>query len=155
MGVTIQFESHTVELWAIYTMEHDPEVLEYFDQPPAFQLHYRSATAHPVTVWHTPDFFVLRTDSAGGEEWKTDEHLQALARTQPHRYQRTAQGGWHCPPGEAYAAPLGLTYRVRSSHELHPTYIQNLVFLEDYLGDGVITPARQNRPGSRPPAVPM
>ena len=26
MGVTIQFESHTVELWAIYHMEHDPEV---------------------------------------------------------------------------------------------------------------------------------
>jgi len=143
MGVTIQFESHTVELWAIYTMEHDPQVLEYFDQPPAFQLHYPSATTRPVTVWHTPDFFVLRTDGAGWEEWKTDEHLQALAHTQPHRYQRTAQGEWRCPPGEAYAVPLGLTYRVRSSHELHPTYIQNLVFLEDYLGEGVTTPAHQ------------
>ncbi len=33
MGATIQFESHTVELWAIYTMEHDPQVLEYLDQP--------------------------------------------------------------------------------------------------------------------------
>ena len=27
MGVTIQFESHTVELWAIYLMEHDPILL--------------------------------------------------------------------------------------------------------------------------------
>ena len=26
MGMTIQFESHTVELWAIYTMEYDPQV---------------------------------------------------------------------------------------------------------------------------------
>ena len=33
MGVTIQFESHTVELWAIYLMEHDPDVLEFYDQP--------------------------------------------------------------------------------------------------------------------------
>ena len=33
MGVSIQFESHTVELWAIYTMEYDREVLEFFDQP--------------------------------------------------------------------------------------------------------------------------
>ena len=33
MGVSIQFESHTVELWAIYTMEYDAQVLEYFDQP--------------------------------------------------------------------------------------------------------------------------
>jgi len=29
MGVSIQFESHTVELWAIYTMEYDREVLEF------------------------------------------------------------------------------------------------------------------------------
>ena len=34
MGVTIQFESHRVELAAIYEMEHDAHVLEYFDQPP-------------------------------------------------------------------------------------------------------------------------
>jgi putative transposase len=33
MGCTIQFESHTVEWWAIDTMEHDPAVLEYYDQP--------------------------------------------------------------------------------------------------------------------------
>jgi hypothetical protein len=33
MGVSIQFESHTVELWAIYLMEHDPDVLEFYDQP--------------------------------------------------------------------------------------------------------------------------
>ena len=32
MGRTIQFESHT-ELGAIYIMEHDPSVLEYWDQP--------------------------------------------------------------------------------------------------------------------------
>jgi putative transposase len=35
MGVTIQFESHRVELAAIYAMEHDPQVLEFYDQPPA------------------------------------------------------------------------------------------------------------------------
>jgi len=33
MGVTIQFESHHVELAAIYEMEHNPDVLEYYDQP--------------------------------------------------------------------------------------------------------------------------
>jgi putative transposase len=56
MGATIQFESHTVELWAIYTMEHDPQVLEYLDQPLAFKLRYRSASGRQVAVWHTPDF---------------------------------------------------------------------------------------------------
>src|SRR5258708_27266373 len=33
MGVSIQFESHTIELWAIYTMEYDRAVLEFFYQP--------------------------------------------------------------------------------------------------------------------------
>ena len=33
MGVTIQFESHRVELAGIYEMEHDAEVLEFYDQP--------------------------------------------------------------------------------------------------------------------------
>jgi putative transposase len=145
MGVTIQFESHTVELWAIYTMEHDPQVLEYLDQPLAFKLRYRSASGRQVAVWHTPDFFVLRADGAGWEEWKTEAHLQELVHTQPQRYQHTAAGGWCCPPGEAYAAPLALTYRVRSSHELHPTYIQNLIFLEDYLFDRVVAPDLQAR----------
>jgi putative transposase len=40
MGVTIQFESHKVELWAILVMDHDPEVLEFFDQPDTFKLRY-------------------------------------------------------------------------------------------------------------------
>ncbi|HEU5377737.1 MAG TPA: hypothetical protein VFV38_20110 [Ktedonobacteraceae bacterium] len=33
MGCTIQFESLHVELWAIYAMERDNAVLEYYDQP--------------------------------------------------------------------------------------------------------------------------
>ena len=143
MGATIQFESHKVELWAVYTMEHDSQVLEYFDQPPSFKLCYQSASGRTVAAFHTPDFFVIHTDSAGWEEWKTEERLLELAHKQPHRYQRTEPDGWRCPPGEAYAAPLGLTYRVRSSRELHPTSIQNLMFLEDYLFDRVVPPTLQ------------
>jgi hypothetical protein len=33
MGVTIQFESHKVELPIIYQLEHDEDVLEFYDQP--------------------------------------------------------------------------------------------------------------------------
>lgn len=40
MGITIQFESHRVELARIYELEHDPGVLEYWDQPPSFKLEY-------------------------------------------------------------------------------------------------------------------
>jgi hypothetical protein len=47
MGVTIQFESHTVELGAIYLMEHDEEVLEYYDQPPSFKLMLSLSMSYP------------------------------------------------------------------------------------------------------------
>jgi putative transposase len=59
MRRTIQFESHT-ELGAIYIMEHDPGVLEYWDQPTRLKLRYRGPSGRQVTNWHPPDFLVLR-----------------------------------------------------------------------------------------------
>jgi putative transposase len=132
MQRTIQFESQHVELWAIYGMERDQQVLEYYDQPVRIPLSYRAATGRRTTQWHTPDFFVLTTDSAGFEEWKPERVLDRLIESQPHRYVRDATGAIRCPPGEAYAQALGLTYHVRSSGEYHPLYIQNLKFLQDF-----------------------
>jgi len=71
MGMTIQFESHRVELAGIYEMEHDASVLEYYDQPPPIKLDYESAAGKNLGVIHTPDFFVIRDAEAGWEEWKT------------------------------------------------------------------------------------
>lgn len=133
MGVTIQFESHRVELAAIYAMEHDPNVLEFYDQPPALKLQYPTPNGRNLGIRHTPDFFVLRHDRVGWEEWKPEEELVRLAAKNSHRYQRGDDGRWRCPPGEHVAEHKGLQYHVRSSAELDPTYQRNLVFLEDYL----------------------
>src|SRR5439155_18727987 len=65
MGLTIQFESHRVELAGVYEMEHDAGVLEYFDQPPPIKLDYESAGGKRIGVFHTPDFFVIRETEAG------------------------------------------------------------------------------------------
>jgi hypothetical protein len=63
MGVTIQFDSHRVELAFVHELEHDPDVLEYYDQPPSFRLEYRSACGRPVVVTHTADYCVwVRTN---------------------------------------------------------------------------------------------
>src|SRR6266487_3074927 len=139
MGVSIQFESHTVELWAIYSMEYDAQVLDFFDQPHQLELHYQGPSGRPTQALHTPDFLVLRTDGASFEEWKLEEKLLELMVTHPGRYQRDESGTWRCPPGEAAAERLGLSYRVRSSAELHPGYIRNLVFLEDYFFECVVS----------------
>jgi len=70
MGFTIQFESHRVELPFVYEMEHTPGVLEYYDQPPSIPLAYHAANGRRFSIMHTPDYFVLREDSAGWVECK-------------------------------------------------------------------------------------
>lgn len=132
MGRSIQFESHHVELWAIYEVERDDDVLEYYDQPTRIQLQYRARSGRKTSQWHTPDFFVIRQHSAGFEEWKPISALDTLAMTMPERYQRETSGGWCCPPGESAAQVHGLFYRVRTNAELHPLVIQNLKFLQDF-----------------------
>jgi putative transposase len=133
MGVTLQFESHRHELAAIYELEHDTSVLEFYDQPPALKLNYVSATERSVGVFHTPDFFVLRNDAAGYEECKPEQELVRLAEKSPQRYQRTPTGGWCCPPGESAVALYGLYYRLRSSAGIDWVWQRNIQFLEDYL----------------------
>nr|MBA3825255.1 TnsA endonuclease N-terminal domain-containing protein [Ktedonobacterales bacterium] len=146
MGRTIQFESHTVELWAIYAMEHDPLVLEYYDQPNRIKLEYRGPSGRKVPNWHPPDFLVLRQDGIAWEEWKPETELVRLVVKHPARYQRTPAGGYRCGPGEDYVRALGLGYRVRSSAELPALYIQNLMFLEDYFVAPLPLPKEQVAP---------
>jgi putative transposase len=67
--------------------------------------------------------------------------LLELAIAQPHRYQRDAQGRWRCPPGEDAAARLGLGYRVRSSAQVAPQALRNLIFLDDYCAAPEVDPA--------------
>ena len=133
MGVTIQFESHRVELAGIYEMEHDAEVLEFYDQPIQIKLNYQTPGGKPLGVLHTPDFFVIRKITAGWEEWKTEEDLLRLAEQSPNRYCSTENGQWRCPPGEACAKEFGFYYRIRSSREINWVYQRNIQFLEDYL----------------------
>jgi putative transposase len=133
MGCTIQFESHRGELAFIYQLEHDPAVLEFYDQPEPIKLTYQGKTGRQVGLFHTPDFFVLRDDGGGWVECKMVEQLPQLASHMPQRYIRAPDGTWSCPPGEAYAKPFGLTYRLFSSAEIDWVYQRNLRFLEDYL----------------------
>jgi transposase InsO family protein len=133
MGMTIQFESHRVELAGIYEMEHDDSVEEFYDQPPSIKLDYLSVEGRHLGVMHTPDFFIIRRDTAGWEEWKTEEELVRLVQKSPHRYRLENSNRWRCPPGEEYAHSLGLYYRVRSSGEINWVFQRNMQFLEDYL----------------------
>ena len=133
MGLTIQFESHRVELAFVHEMGHYPDVLErYYDQPPAIPLEYRSANGRHLTVMHTPDYFVIRRDTASWEECKTEEDLCKLGERSPHRYCRGENGDGVVLPERLTPNSSGLHYRVRSSAEINWAYQRNTQFLEDY-----------------------
>jgi len=83
MGVTIQFESHRVELAEIYEMEHGADVLEYYDQPPPIKLDYQAASGKRLGVIHTADFFTIRKGGAGWVECKTDEEPLIREESKP------------------------------------------------------------------------
>lgn len=132
MGMTIQFESHRNELARIYELEHESTVLEYYDQPPAIELVYPSKTGRMNRHLYTPDFFILRADSAGWEECKTEEDLLKLNERSPNRYTKTGEGEWCCPPGQIYASRFGFTFQVWSNTQTSWVFQQNMIWLEDY-----------------------
>src|SRR6266702_395768 len=143
MGVTVQFESHKVELWAILVMDRDPDVLEVYDQPHTFKLRYlRKSGKQMQSHSYTPDFLVLRRNAVAFEEWKTEDELQLLAALSPFRYQQVGERSWRCPPGEEYAESLGLVFRLRSSAEFSSIYVDNLNFLADYFGVALSVPVQ-------------
>ncbi|MFE4129283.1 Mu transposase C-terminal domain-containing protein [Peribacillus sp. YIM B13482] len=133
MGVTIQFESHTVELPAIYEMEYNSSVIEYYDQPKPVYMEYLSESGRKISVNSTPDFFVIKEDEAGWEEWKTEEDLLKLSLKSPNRFMKDEVGNWRCPPGERFAEKFGLRYFLRSSKETNWTFQRNIKLVEEYI----------------------
>ena len=85
-ALTIQFESHRNELPAIFELEHDQDVIEYYDQPSPITIEYEGKSKRRIRVLHTPDFFVIRLSAAGWEECKTEEDLLSLSVRNPNRY---------------------------------------------------------------------
>lgn len=142
MGCSIQWESHKNELPFVYHLEHDPTVLEFYDQPHKIKLSYRNKdNTRRVVATHTPDFFVLWENAAGWVECKMEDNLDRLAEQIPHRYVPNKDGTWSCPPGESYAEPLGLSYKIQSSREIDWTVFRNLRFLQQYMrGPQIVVP---------------
>jgi putative transposase len=140
--VTIQFESHWVELAGIYEMEHDAAVLEFFDQPPPIKLEYESpkengwacftrrTSRHPRNGSR-----VGRMENGGGSATPGRAESQSLLP------RRGLAGGVLLAP---HTRSGSLYYRVRSSAEIDRIFQRNIQFLEDYFRcSHQIVPARR------------
>ncbi|MCU5596205.1 TnsA endonuclease N-terminal domain-containing protein [Bacillus wiedmannii] len=136
MGCTIQYESSKVELPAIFIMENDSNVLEYYDQPTKIKLEYQKSNGKKVAPIYTPDFLVIAKDAIYFEEWKTEKELIKLFEKEPVRYKKNEQGQWCSPPAEQWAMEHALNFRVRSDSEINWILSRNFQFLDDYLRTG-------------------
>ncbi len=101
MGVTIRAESHRVELAGLYEYEHDQQVLEFYDQPAAIKLVYQAKNGHQVSIWHTPDYFVLRTDGIARKSGRPMRGWSGSAKPW-----RTAIAETRWVAGNAHQGPL-------------------------------------------------
>jgi putative transposase len=136
MQCVIKAESHKVEFAFLLEAEYGDAVLEYYDQPsPPIQLSYLDKHGRRQTPLHTADYFVLGYHEAGWQECKPVQELTRQSQERPNRYVLDERGTWRCPPGEAFAERLGLTYRVRATDQINWVAQDNWLFLEDYLQD--------------------
>ncbi len=135
MQCIIKAESAKVEFAFLLQAEHDNDVLEVWDQPPSIPLEYQDKHNRWQRPMHTADYFVFGQEECGWIECKPTEELLKQEKTRPNRFVRDEQGNWRCPPGEAFAAKYGLTYRVWSSDQINWAAQDNALYLEDYYQD--------------------
>lgn len=143
MQCVIQAESHHNELAALYLWDHAPEVHEFYDQPEPIKLSYTTGS-RKISYMHTPDFFLISESFTGWVECKTESELLRLAQKYPQRFQKIG-GKWVSPPGQAFAAQVGLDYALRSSQENNSVLIRNLKFLDDYFDPEALAPQPSER----------
>src|SRR5436305_4343332 len=91
MHCIIKAESHKVEFAFLLQAEHDDDVLEIWDQPPAIALEYQDRHGRTQRPHHTADYFLFRYKDAGWVECKPTQELIRQARTRPNRYQLDEQ----------------------------------------------------------------
>ena len=131
MGVTIQFESHKVELPTIYMLEFNDNVLEYYDQPTQIKVYYYQGNKR-MAYRITADFFVIEKQKAYWIECKTEEELIKMSQKNPERYYRK-DDQWVYAPGKTYASDFNLDFLIRSSSDINWNLQRNLKFLQDYI----------------------
>ena len=132
MGFSIQAESHRCELAFVYTLEHDPNVIGYWDQPESIKISYQSASGRPTSPMITIDYLVLRCDRLELIEVKPADALPELAKDKPNRYVIGDDGKWHSPPAEVAAYDYGIGFRIWTPAEVNPLWLANIKYLQDY-----------------------
>ncbi|MFC3679106.1 hypothetical protein [Bacterioplanoides pacificum] len=111
MGRTVAAESHTERTVAL-KFEWDPEVLEYWDQPPSIEILKVNKRGHRRRQQYTSDFLCLSINGPIVVEVKTIDEAESLVKTDPRNWVKTEDGYDYIPAREAYEQQYGLKFKV-------------------------------------------
>jgi putative transposase len=137
MGMTIGFESRTLEYARILHDEADPEVLGYVAQLPQIKISYKCGrTGRKISYLTKPDLLEIYSDKIVVTECKPLSVLREWQTNRPGFVCQENSADWRCPPAEAACAALGLRHRIICEQNLPPRRIKNLGVLIDYIHSG-------------------
>ncbi len=111
MGCTITSESHAERSIATQ-FELDPEVFEYWEQPPTIEILKTDKRGSRRRRPYTPDFLVLKRSGPIVVEVKTQEDVENLVGSDPKNWAKTDFGYDFIPAREAYQLQYGLRFEV-------------------------------------------
>jgi putative transposase len=132
LGVTVGFDSATLELPTIMRLERSDEVIAYFDQAPCISLRAKSKSGRTVGYEHRADFLVVQSDRAYLLEVKANDGIDRKNEKNPGFYV-WEQGRWTCPSGREEAARYGLGYEMWTEADFDPVELRNIRVLDRYL----------------------
>ncbi len=137
MGMTIGFESRTLEYARIIHNEADPQVLGYVAQLPQIKISYKCGkTGRKISYLTKPDLLEIYDNEIVVVECKPVSKLREWIVERPGFVVKENDNEWRCPPAEAACAALGLKHRIICEQNLPPKRIKNLGVLIDYIHTG-------------------
>lgn len=83
MGTSVNTESRTGELAFAVHLDHDPDVIGYYEQPPAVDCHRVLKSGKSRLITYRPDFLVLHKDGPCVIEIKPESKLHDLTEKSP------------------------------------------------------------------------
>lgn len=125
MGVTISGES-TLEKNYHVLLDFDPEVLEFWEQPPTIPLLITDRNGRIRRVPHTFDVLVLAKHGVHLDQVKSLDHCQKLSTTQPNRWM-LADSVYQDVAANGYLESLGLAHRVITDATINSVKANNLL----------------------------
>lgn len=137
MGMTIGFESRTLEYARAIRNETNTAVLGYVSQLPTLKISYKcKRTGRRITYLQRPDFLEIYEDGFDVVECKPLSVLRRWEVERPGFVYQDEKAEWRCHSAEDACAELGLNYRLICEQDLSPTRIKNLRLLTDYIVTG-------------------